>query len=980
MKVINGQAKAGGWLLFSVWLLVVALPAGLFSLFFERFLSFSHEQQKNRIKPLLFAEMQHFKEDLSFDSLLESDLSRFDDKYFAGRKQAGNHLLVAPNAEALKDALSRELGFPVFMVLTHGADTMRTDGVVASAEGCEVRLPTLTMLRRFFTLVNRQYAHAPVFSDTYRPAFPAGSDHEDEKTRKIYLESFLQNMLGTSMPFSVTPQKVFAAVASKIGDTGQIYIYYGSSVSDNDSGIGGGYLAVIRVSDIPESVIVRRALRNVFYPGLRRSMRLLKPSLKDPDDFFWRGLSGVVSDNERFALTTIVPERQLVRLVQKGGIVARDFSAFTGRTAGIEVSCQLSRLQHPYWQHRSLVYLAIRTLLLLSALVFMRLYLFGFNMRLSLAAKISLAVAAGGLLPLLSLILSMAVYDDLAQAARHDRIQRFIKMQSGEAQNVFAGRLKERENRLRALAEKIAAFSRRSSEDMHQQFMKWMRGSPVDAILFKPLDGESRSFISDEARVPEKVALHVEMAKIISSSVSEMLLSSPLVNPGLKSMSTLLTEGSRNVESTHSLIISNGRILNIAKLQEHARVALVIVRQPGATRLPTGVLVVIYSLEKLSEDILREASSQIAVEEEFSNWQIDRVFAAEIDGNLRKSAFAASSRLADDFVRRQMLACRNLRRDLQWHTRQGRHELFSYVHFDQTLPLASLTVVKVPVEAGVIARVDLWRWLYPLVVLALILLYSRYFFIRPACYLAHGLTTLAGGNLQQRMQLDSGDEFAALAGEFNQMAKSLMEKEQLEAYVSSDVLEEAKAAQVAHLQPGGERIAASVLFASLLPANTELVDRSAQLLQLNSFLELSQILCRENQGVIDKIVGHTLMLVFRESDVELSHQLRASLTASQLLDAVADWSSGCRVAIGLACGQLVSGKIGSRNGRLDFTVIGDTVNFSARLKSYAEDSPDSLIVVSEEMQAAIADHFVTRFEGEVQLKGKAAPVSIYRVG
>jgi len=76
---------------------------------------------------------------------------------------------------------------------------------------------------------------------------------------------------------------------------------------------------------------------------------------------------------------------------------------------------------------------------------------------------------------------------------------------------------------------------------------------------------------------------------------------------------------------------------------------------------------------------------------------------------------------------------------------------------------------------------------------------------------------------------------------------------------------------------------------------------------------------------------------------------------------------------------LVSGKIGLRNVRLDFTVIGDTVNLAARLKSYAEVLPGSAIPVSEEMRAAVADSIKMQLESEVQLKGKSLQTRVYRI-
>jgi class 3 adenylate cyclase len=978
MKVIRAKSQVGFWLLLSVWLLVVVLPTSLFRSSFARFLSFSHEQQKQRVKPLLFAEMQQFKEDLAFDGVLEDELNAFD------RKQ-GFVDNMPPDCDAAKirSDLEQHLGFPVFMVLAHGVDTVHNDGSMAVASYAEVRLPPESMSRRFFALINDQMNCSALIPDKYRPAFTPGVAHDDAKVRRVYLEGFLQNLFSISVAFAIEPRRVYSAIASKVGDTGQIYLYYGTGrLRQGGARFNtGGYLAVIRVVDVAERHIVRRAARRTFYPGLHRRMTMLQPAVPDPDNFSWQGFSRIREEQGRFALTTLVPPRQLVRLIQKGGIVASDFSAFAGRAPGIEVFCRLSDLQHPLWHYQKEIYLLLRLLILLSGLVFMRLYLFGFDMNISLALKISMAVLAAGTLPLLSMLLTMAAYDDSARSARHDRIQRFIKIKSREIQDFVSAGIHAREEQARSLAENMSSMHGCSQDELRDVLKGWMKSRPVDAVLYKPLDGETMPVVSDAAKSYANASQNAETAMIILGPIVEMLLSSPRLNPDRHSMSTLLTEGSRNVESTHSMLISNGRILNLAKLHEHSRVAIVVVSHPGKVRVPAAVILIIYSLDRLLEEMLQAARSKFLMEQEFAGWQLDHAFGVELDGHVEQSGHVSSSRLESDFILRQMRACRSLQRDLQWHGRQGDDEVFSYVCFDQNLPLINLTVIRVPVTAGIMAGIESWRWLYPILLLLFTLLFASYFFISPALKLARGLSAIAGGDLSKRLHLRSGDEFEALALEFNQMAQSLQEKEQLEAYVSSDVLAEARTAEVADLRPGGERIGASVVFVSLLPLAREASDHAEQMSQINSFLDLSQFLCGENQGVIDKIIGHTLMLVFRASDNAVAHQLRACRMALQIVAAVkaSQLGSSCRVVAGLACGQLVSGKIGSRSGRLDFTVIGDTVNLAARLKSYAESLAGSPLLVSEEMRAAVADSITTRLESQVQLKGKSLQTRVYRI-
>jgi class 3 adenylate cyclase len=74
---------------------------------------------------------------------------------------------------------------------------------------------------------------------------------------------------------------------------------------------------------------------------------------------------------------------------------------------------------------------------------------------------------------------------------------------------------------------------------------------------------------------------------------------------------------------------------------------------------------------------------------------------------------------------------------------------------------------------------------------------------------------------------------------------------------------------------------------------------------------------------------------------------------------------------------MISGNIGSANlRRLDYTVIGDAVNVAQRLQSAAEEGQ---IVISETSYEKVKESFNCHKIGEVTLKNKANPITIYEV-
>ncbi|SMB98324.1 adenylate/guanylate cyclase [Hymenobacter roseosalivarius DSM 11622] len=136
-----------------------------------------------------------------------------------------------------------------------------------------------------------------------------------------------------------------------------------------------------------------------------------------------------------------------------------------------------------------------------------------------------------------------------------------------------------------------------------------------------------------------------------------------------------------------------------------------------------------------------------------------------------------------------------------------------------------------------------------------------------------------------------------------------------------------------------------------------------------------------HSGYIDKFMGDAVMAVFR-GEYHLDRAIDAALSVRSLLAAspgtLPDGSAyQPRVSIGINTGEMVSGNIGSASlKRLDYTVIGDTVNVSQRLQGTAHPGQ---IIVTENTYNKIKESFQCRQVGEVSLKNKSKPIMTYEV-
>ena len=133
-------------------------------------------------------------------------------------------------------------------------------------------------------------------------------------------------------------------------------------------------------------------------------------------------------------------------------------------------------------------------------------------------------------------------------------------------------------------------------------------------------------------------------------------------------------------------------------------------------------------------------------------------------------------------------------------------------------------------------------------------------------------------------------------------------------------------------------------------------------------------------GYIDKFIGDAVMAVFR-GEYHLDRAIDACLAVRTKIDSLPSLHEHVtftpKVSIGINSGEMISGNIGSATlRRLDYTVIGDTVNVAQRLQSTA--GPGQ-IVINQSAYDKVKESFSCRKVGEVTLKNKANPMTIYEV-
>jgi class 3 adenylate cyclase/FixJ family two-component response regulator len=148
---------------------------------------------------------------------------------------------------------------------------------------------------------------------------------------------------------------------------------------------------------------------------------------------------------------------------------------------------------------------------------------------------------------------------------------------------------------------------------------------------------------------------------------------------------------------------------------------------------------------------------------------------------------------------------------------------------------------------------------------------------------------------------------------------------------------------------------------------------------LNKYFDVMVQQIITQKGYIDKFIGDAVMAVFR-GDYHLDRAIEASLAVrSQIVKLPSETSFPFtpQVSVGINTGEMISGNIGSANlRRLDYTVIGDTVNTAQRLQSKASAGQ---ILITEAAYELIKESFNCRQVSELNLKNKSGTVMAYEV-
>ncbi len=194
----------------------------------------------------------------------------------------------------------------------------------------------------------------------------------------------------------------------------------------------------------------------------------------------------------------------------------------------------------------------------------------------------------------------------------------------------------------------------------------------------------------------------------------------------------------------------------------------------------------------------------------------------------------------------------------------------------------------------------------------------------------------------------------------------------------------------------GQRFVATMLFTDIKNFSTvsEQMPPEDLLDWLNEYLSAITGEVIAKQGIINKFTGDGMLAVFgvpinRTTPVEVSQDAQMAVECAlamgeRLQQLNENWQRRglptAQMRVGIFTGPIVAGSLGGKD-RLEYGVIGDSVNTAARLESYEKSRQMGLcrILIAKDTLAHLQDRFEVEHWGLLALKGKQQMVDVYRV-
>lgn len=967
-RVLIKRRLSGKILVFS-WLFLLVIPGLILSYTLEKLFKITEETNSRIKQSKLAIEMEMFQKDVLISQYLDREIADF-----ITSNKIENRL---DSVTDLAADFKKKTGIEACAMITHGCDTAEITGLYydQNLKNLISRIPKRLTLKYFISR-NRQPFYNYVKTENARFSKAYRSESAWNKLIKD-VDGFWQTHFGliAELPFSAN--KTMQSVSSKLGGT--VYFHYHPVLAGRKKAkkILGGLLFIVRGTKIPFRKILAGSLKATD-TNLARSISFYPVAIDDTINVDLKHrLTFYSKDKSGVHLHSPIPESLSAHYIQRGSFYPVLLKRFSKNIPLLKVSIPASLLEHPLKKHYPAISLFIRLLCAISLIFALRIYFFGFEIRAGVRQKVIAGTLLVSFLPLTLLIASYQTWQEFDSRLLQVEIENTMKSNSGVIRKKMASFIHRIEKGSMDLAAEISKMPEATDSELRKFMQAWLNNSSgQDLHLDRP--GKDALTVSNKANTCGFITSRDEL--FFRTMLAKININSGMFNTTMKDGAGdySLLDNKFLDESTsgvlNSMLNNFGRLMDFQVFASLNSYSMAKVEWRSEGKLRYGSTTVRYNRQKIVRDFVADYMQNPHSLSEYNKFSLRTAFFTfdslqsvnEVDcltpgydyRNLRKQLLLACQ-VSSSFIAEI----------------SGQAVFIDYV---PRFPMIIVTTTnKLQQSQESFSFILLLG--YGFVLIAFIFnLFGKIYLepIEQLVYLADGVSR---GNYDVQEEINTGDEFQELKQAFDSMLIGVIQKEKLMQFVSEDVVSAVKSTDDSALQPGGERLEATILFASIadFEARTASLNGNELMNLLDVFISAGDKIALATGGVLDKIIDDTLMLVYRARAKDDNHAIKACFAALQLRKELEE--AGIIVKAGIATGTVLSGRIGSNKGKLDFTVIGDAVNMAARLKTCADLASETGILIATTTIRKTHGWARVRFVGRTPIKGKVREHSLYEL-
>ncbi|MCP5497920.1 MAG: adenylate/guanylate cyclase domain-containing protein [Leptospiraceae bacterium] len=242
------------------------------------------------------------------------------------------------------------------------------------------------------------------------------------------------------------------------------------------------------------------------------------------------------------------------------------------------------------------------------------------------------------------------------------------------------------------------------------------------------------------------------------------------------------------------------------------------------------------------------------------------------------------------------------------------------------------------------------------------------------------------GKLDLSIQVKSNDEIGFLGEKINEMTESLREKEFIkdtfgkvvDPIVRDHLLK-------GNVNLGGEIKVATILFSDIrsFTSLSENMNPGKVVELLNIYFDRMSHCITKEGGLVNKYIGDAILAIFGVP-VALQNHAEAAMRAGLMMreernllnkELIQMGFPSLHTGIGIHTGEVLSGNIGSKS-RMEYTVIGDSVNIASRLEGLCKETGKDLLI-SGQTESKLSKGFTINFLNKVAIRGKLQEIDVF---